>query len=913
MDTILKLKPRSLPRRICSIAGVPLLSAALTFLLFLLMNLCYGIFPCGTNSIVWCDMEQQAVPLLLQFRQMVQNGESVWFSSLNAGGMYFYSVICFFLCNPFSLLILVTDISANQLVTLLVFLKLSLAAGTASFWFRSRIRNCSAAAAILLGMMYGCSGYGLFYYQNLMWLDVMLLIPLLMFSMRRMLKRGSPVPYLLTLSAIMITCFYISYMVIIFIVLYMTVSIRTTIPASERNKVSLRFLLASLFAGGIASVVWLPCLLQIMQSARGNSILYTLMHTAPLHHTGDKICLLGCTAIGFSALIGLWQKHSPRISSRKRDRLIFLLLAAAVILDPINTMWHGGSYQAFPLRWGMIPILLMLTLAGKQLSVQYEKDKTAVISKTAVCITLVVSFTAVIACALILYFTQGQHLYSYFSTLWVSKQNMALLLILMSLLAAAYLVIIWFRQNNLLSARVCTGLLAALFLCEFAFHFDNYIGCAANDDLLYTQTMQAENAVEPDDPTARIRMTKKYAHANMLGALGYPSLAHYTSLTSEDFLQGVKRFGYSSYWMEVSSTGGTVLSDAFWNVQYLLGVQADFPSWTTLCRTVGALSIAQSTMQIPAAHYTDQTPEEIAELPQGSRIDVQKALAKQIGGSADILTEYAPTSLNNVTLTTNSQGNTVCALIDPELPGEIFYSLFIPEHQALYFDLYAQTGTDLSNEQNGAAAILCNGKPISNDYPQNNSNGFLMLGEAEKEYVTIKLTVKHNFVCESYGVFGIATEPLAQAFQQTEGTALQYENGVYSAAFHTDHPQTMVLAATYNKGFSAEINGEPTEVYRVNDCQLAVRIPAGNGTVILRYRTPGLQIALIICGISIAAAILLYWLRRKIPSRVCDAAGRVAERIVYIGCALILLVIYIVPIALSLYSLLSAIHSTEFV
>ena len=34
---------------------------------------------------------------------------------------------------------------------------------------------------------------------------------------------------------------------------------------------------------------------------------------------------------------------------------VFIVLGLAAILDPINIMWHGGSYQAFPLRWGMIP------------------------------------------------------------------------------------------------------------------------------------------------------------------------------------------------------------------------------------------------------------------------------------------------------------------------------------------------------------------------------------------------------------------------------------------------------------------------------------------------------------------------------------------------------------------------------
>ena len=905
MDMLIQSERRSLPRRICVSAGVPLLSIILTLLLFLLFDLLYGIFPCGTNSIVWCDMEQQAVPLLLRLRQLIQSGESVWFSPFDAGGMHFFAVFCFFLCNPFSLLILVTDIPADRLVTLIVILKLSLAAGTAAFWFRSRIRGCRAETAVLLGIMYGCSGYGLFYYQNLMWLDVMLLMPLLMFSLRRLLKRADPLPFFFALTAIIITCFYLGYMTVIFVVIYMAVSVRTTVPESRRRSVSLRFLLAGLCAGGVSSVVWLPCLLQVMQSGRGVSIPEELQNTDLFHHLSDKLCLLGCTCIGFGALILLWQKDSPRISSRRRDRRIFLLLTAAAVLDPINIMWHGGSYQAFPLRWGMIPVLLMLTLAGKQLSVTYPTETTAGFPKKPAYAMLGGSIAAAVICEIILHVTQRAHIYSYISALWISRENLLRMLILMFLLTMSYAFVILFRQYSVISVRMSTCLLAVLFLGEFTFQFDCYIGHAATDNPLYAQTMSAVNAVHPDDPTARIRLTQTYAHANMIGALGIPTLAHYTSLTREDYLSGIKRFGYSSYWMEVPSTGGTVLSDAFWNVQYLLGAQPDFPSWTNLCWTDGRLSIAQSSLQMPAAHYTDLTPEQLSELPEGSRIGVQKALAAQLSGSPELITEYEPTSLSNVQLNTNGRGETVCTLIDPAQEGEIRYSLFIAEKQALYFDLYSQTGTEFGDDRNDAVSIRYNGYVTAENYPEDNRNGFIPLGEPEKEYDVISIRVKHGFTCESFGVFGIALEPLEEALSQTKGTVLRYQNGVYSADFACDHPQTLVLAAAYDEGFSADINGTPAEVFRVNACQLAVRLPEGNGTVTLRYRVPGLRLAAVICCIAAAAAVLLDLLRNKFPARLRTAAGSGAAILLQAGYCLILLIVYVLPVGITIYGLLS--------
>jgi uncharacterized membrane protein YfhO len=731
-----KLNPNSLLRW----AGAPLLSCLLTFALFLALNACFGIFPCGGNTIVWCDMEQQAVPLLVQFKTLVQQGESIVFSPLDAGGMRFYGVFFFFLSNPLSLLTLVTDTPADLLVVLLVLVKLALAAGTASLWLRYRVRKITVPLQILLGVMYGCSGYGLFYYQNLMWLDIMLMLPLLMLSMRMLLKKAKPLPYLLTLTAMMTLCFYLGYMLVIFILLYMGLSMRITVPEERRGKVAVQFVLSSLLAACLTAWVWLPCFMQVRRSARGVNVFQELMQTLLLHHLGDKICLLGATGIGFAALVLLWQKTSPNTVSRRRDRGLFVLLALALVLDPVNVMWHGGSYQAFPLRWGMIPILLMLTLAGRQLTRDADPlpENT---KKLPAYLLLGGCMTAVAGAVLLLHFAAGDQLYSYVNSLWVDTKAALWMLVWFCAVTAAYVTAMILRQGGYLSRRACTVLFSVLFLGEFAFQYDIYLGHAANPDGLYAQTMDAADRIEPEEDTARLRLTKKYAHANMIGALGYPTLAHYTSLTRADFMYGMKRLGYSSYWMEVSSTGGTVLSDALWNVQYQLGTKPEFPSWTDLCWSNGLLSIAQSQLRFPAAHFVkdDAAQDVLSDLPAGSRIAVQQYLAAQMFGQEDAVTVYQPTMLRNLTLSEDEEGRTVCKLQDREQPGEIRYSLFIPSHEALYFDLYSQTGTELRNEHNGAVSAMYNGNMTVTSYPENNSNGFVFLGEPDRQYVVVRI------------------------------------------------------------------------------------------------------------------------------------------------------------------------------
>lgn len=71
-------------------------------MLFVFKN--YNMYPFGQGSIAWCDMNQQGIPLLMNFKDMLSGKDYLFFSMQNAGGMSFWGVFCFFLSNPFSLL-----------------------------------------------------------------------------------------------------------------------------------------------------------------------------------------------------------------------------------------------------------------------------------------------------------------------------------------------------------------------------------------------------------------------------------------------------------------------------------------------------------------------------------------------------------------------------------------------------------------------------------------------------------------------------------------------------------------------------------------------------------------------------------------------------------------------------------------
>lgn len=71
------------------------------------------------------------------------------------------------------------------------------------------------------------------------------------------------------------------------------------------------------------------------------------------------------------------------------------------------------------------------------------------------------------------------------------------------------------------------------------------------------------------------------------------------------------------------------------------------------------------------------------------------------------------------------------------------------------------------------------------------------------------------------------------------------------------HAAILVLAENYSPGWTATVNHEPTEVYIANYAFRAVEVPAGQATVIFRYRPPGLAAGILISAASLLAIMIM--------------------------------------------------------
>ncbi len=254
-----------------SVMKLPVIAFAAVGAIYLLYFAIYGFYPFGERSIAWCDLEQQYLPLLMELREIILDGGSFLLGK-GGGGMNLWGVVLFFVSSPLGMLsLLVSSESMIYFINILTVLKLALCGASASYFFGRLFRSLPSCFNVLLSVIYPLSGYVMMYYQNNMWLDVMIIFPPLLLSLFSLCEQGKWKSYTILLSLAMFMNFYLCYMIVLFVVISFGVMIFFCCEKEKRGSVAVKFLLSDLCAALITAVVWIPSMKQFTSSGRGDS------------------------------------------------------------------------------------------------------------------------------------------------------------------------------------------------------------------------------------------------------------------------------------------------------------------------------------------------------------------------------------------------------------------------------------------------------------------------------------------------------------------------------------------------------------------------------------------------------------------------------------------------------------------
>ncbi len=875
----------------------PLISFFFVLLVFAVIFKLNNIYPFGTLSISWCDMNQQTIPLLCDFKDVLSGKSDFWLSLENAGGMNFYGVYFFNLSSPFTYLVAFFEKSEMALaVNLMVVLKLAMAGTTFAFWLKSEIKNASPIIVLLISVTYAFSGWAMMYYQILSWLDTAYVFPLLLIGLKKIGEDKSPALYVISLFLCVLFHFYLAWAVVLFVCLYGAVFLIT--HKEKRDLFAKKFIISSLISALMATIVLLPCFLQYLQSMRGGSIIQALSESGFFPPTQTSLPTFFCLLIFAPFIVDiLRRKHFDYLD------ILFALTLIPVFIEPVAAAWQTYDYMSFPTRYGFITVALGLTLAVKGITnltkQKGEERKQKEFIKLIISCVVVAFGVAFASFTTKYYHSFKEVLTNYSKTLWGNNESLSKLFVYYFIpfvfVAITYVV----AHYKLVHKIAIYALIALLCISEAGFSSNVYMVAPANDYGSYQRALELENLIEDDD-FYRLKLDGKYIDVNNVGAMGYNSLSHYTSLNRESYMLTAKQLGYSSYWMEVGTNGGTIFTDALVRHKYIVSYSSSNAKYKT-----EHFYVAENELLFPTAFIIEKDGKNQADSSL-ERWEIQDELFTRLTGTSGLYKEYLYSSSSNIqdiSGSEESKAKTHLILQNNLDTGYLRYTINVTGTKSLYFDCFDEYSNSLREHTDGAIKSIVsrrNGVTVKRyyEFPTQSTNGIVYLGNYTDCTVTVEVGVKKDVYANSFGLFTIDNDLLESAVNGVIGGDFTVIKDKLYGKITAEKGKALFTSFAYDEGYRVKINGKKAQTFNLNGF-LAIELQEGENNVIVDFLPRGFILSLVIFTIGVCSFVLYLIFEKKVNEKF----RFLNKPCVYLTFALgviVILMIYLMPVAVNL-------------
>ena len=188
-----------------------------------IMYLIYSIFPFGDSTVMRMDLYHQYGPLFAELYDRVVNHQSFLYSWTSGGGSSFLGNYFNYLSSPLTIVIFLFDKeNISFAISFLVSVKCILSAASFTYYIKKSLKKHSYMSAVF-GVFYAFSAYFLAYYWNVMWLDGMILLPIIALGIESIIKNGKGATYVVSLVLLFLSSYYMGFMTCIFAVFYFIV------------------------------------------------------------------------------------------------------------------------------------------------------------------------------------------------------------------------------------------------------------------------------------------------------------------------------------------------------------------------------------------------------------------------------------------------------------------------------------------------------------------------------------------------------------------------------------------------------------------------------------------------------------------------------------------------------------------
>lgn len=224
--------------------------------------------PFGSRSFLYDDAYVQYDNMLRTLIEFIHSPDKNVFMWNKGLGMDFYLNAIYYMLSPFNLIaVLMGESHVAVSLTMMIILKCSLISVAGVYYFRNTVFNKfnsvfnSVVIPAVFGIAFGFCGYIMAYGHHIIWLEGLILMPVLAIAIEKLNYNKKIVPYTLLLAFIIIVNFYYAVYVCLFAVFYFLLLNRESFK--EFLRCAGRFALCSVIAAMMAGFVIVPAFVSI--------------------------------------------------------------------------------------------------------------------------------------------------------------------------------------------------------------------------------------------------------------------------------------------------------------------------------------------------------------------------------------------------------------------------------------------------------------------------------------------------------------------------------------------------------------------------------------------------------------------------------------------------------------------------
>lgn len=360
--------------------AVYIMSFVVPLVIMIAIFIIRDIYPFGDNCYLRSDMYHQYCPFFSELWEKIRTGGSLYYSWDIGMGTNFLAVFGYYLSSPVNWFIaLFPQKYMIEIMNSIIILKIAASGFTFTYYLCKHNSKRHLSAAVF-GLFYALSAFIAAYSWNLMWLDCVLLLPLVVLGLEKLVNEGKGLLYTITLGLTILSNYYISIMVCLSMVIYFLVLIISRPVPQDKSyygKTIGRFVMYSLMAGALAAVLLLPEIYALEYTASGNinfpqtltryfsfiTIFKRHLINTPvslgLDHMPNIYC--GVAVLVLFPLYIMTNKIPLREKIMKVIALVIFLVAFNMNIP--NFIWHGFHYpNSLPCRQSFIYIFLLLSI-----------------------------------------------------------------------------------------------------------------------------------------------------------------------------------------------------------------------------------------------------------------------------------------------------------------------------------------------------------------------------------------------------------------------------------------------------------------------------------------------------------------------------------------------------------------------